>query len=93
MTELEKFISEQISRLVPVFEKLEVRANISDSSYSIEFFTTIRGKRMQCFDMVDDGFIKEKELDAVSESIADYVRKTEEYQKGKINKISTIIEK
>jgi len=93
MTELERFICEQVSKIVPVFEKLEVRANIGDSSYSVEFFATINGKRMQCYDMVDEDLMKEKDLDAVSEAIAKYVRQRSEYHKGEINKISTVIEK
>ncbi|GLC80952.1 hypothetical protein [Lacrimispora brassicae] len=91
MTELEKFISEQISHIVPNFEKLEVRANIGDSSYSVEFFATVDGTRMQCFDMVDEGLIKEKDLDTVSKSIANYMRCSSDYNIGNINKISVII--
>jgi len=91
MTELEKFISEQISQIVPSFEKLEVRANIGDSSYSIEFFVTVDGIRTQCFDMVDKGLIKEKNLDIVSKSIANYIRHSSDYGTGNINKISVTI--
>lgn len=87
MSELEKYIMEQIEKFVPTFEELDVRANIGDSSYSVEFFVTIDGKKMQCFDMVDDGVIQEKDMDSVSESIAKYVRKTSSYESGKINKI------
>lgn len=91
MTKLENFISEQISQIVPSFEKLEIRANIGDSSYSVEFFVTIDGIRTQCFDMVDKGLIKEKDLDIVSKSIANYIRHSSDYSTGKINKVSATI--
>lgn len=87
MTELEKYITEQIKKLVPSFDKLDVRANIGDNSYSVEFFVTVDGKKMQCYDMVDDGVIQEKDMDAVTESIAKYVRKMSSYKNGRINKI------
>lgn len=87
MSELEKHIVEQIKRIVPAFEELDVRVNIGDNNYSVEFFVTINGKKMQCFDMVDDGLVQEKDMDAVAESIAEYVRKTSFYESGKINKI------
>lgn len=87
MSELEKQIVEQIKRIVPAFDELDVRANIGDNNYSVEFFVAINGKKMQCFDMVDDGLIQEKDMDAVADSIAEYVRKTSFYESGKINKI------
>ena len=91
MSNLEKYMSEQIKKIVPTFDKLELRTNVGDTSYSVEFFVTTSGEKMQCYDMVDDGLIKEKDLDAVFESIAKYIRQTSDYQKGKINKISTVI--
>lgn len=92
MTELEKFFSNKISQLIPNYDKLEVRANVSDSSYMIEFFVTINGKRMQCYDMVDDGTLVEKELDDVFESIAQFIRNMSDYKKGEINKISFVLD-
>lgn len=91
MNELEKYVSEQMVKLVPTFEKLEVRGYVNDFSYEVEFFVTIEGKRMQCYDMTDQNLIKEKELDAVNESIAKFIRQTAEYQKGKVYKILTVI--
>lgn len=87
MTDYEKYISKQISTIIPNFEKIDFRANIGDSSYSVEFFATIKGRKMQCFDMVDDGLIKEKDFDTVSENIAKFIRNTSDYQKNTINKI------
>lgn len=88
MTDIEKDITEQIVKLIPSYEKLEIRGNISDSSYSVEFFVTVKGKRMQCYDMVDEGLIREKDLDNILETIARFFRRTTEYQKGRVNKIS-----
>ncbi|MEG2428774.1 MAG: hypothetical protein RSA99_00145 [Oscillospiraceae bacterium] len=91
MTAFERYISDQVEKIVPSFEKLELRGNIGDNSYSVEFFVTVDGKKMQCFEMVDDGLIKEKELDIVSKSIANNFRKSSSYESGKINEITISI--
>lgn len=88
MSELEKYVSEQISKIIPEYEKLDVRANISNSSHSVEFYATIAGKKMQCYDMVDNGLINEKELDGIFKNIANYIRNTREFKKGTTNKYS-----
>lgn len=62
MSELEKYVADTLAPLVPDYERLDVRANIGDNSYSVEFFVTIDGKKMQCYDMADNGMIKEKIL-------------------------------
>lgn len=93
MSEFEMYVSEQISQVIPEYDKLEVRANISDTSYSIEFFVTVSGNKMQCYDMVDNGMIKEKELDIVFENIAKYVRNMSQFVKGTTNKYAFLISK
>ncbi len=92
MNSLEKFVTEEIKKIVPVFEVLEVRFNVGDSSYSMEFFVTIDGKRMQCYDMVDDGTIIEEMMDEIFDSIAKYTRVSETYKSGEINKTSFRLE-
>lgn len=91
MSELERYVSEQITQIVPKYDKLEIRANIGDLSYSIEFYATIAGKRMQCYDMADEGLIRETELDAIFQNIAAYVRNTKEFIRGTTNKYSFTI--
>ena len=93
MTELEKHVSEIIKQLVPNYEKLDVRANIGDKTYSIEFFVTINGQKMQCYDMADNGIIEESELNAAFKSIASYIRTAKEYTAGTINKFSFSVSK
>jgi len=93
MSDLETFISKEISLLIPSFENIDFRAQIGDSSYSVEFFVTINGKKMQCYDMVDKGLIKESKLDSVSENIAKFIRRMPSYKKGTINKIKLTISK
>ena len=41
MTELELFVSEQIKTLVPSYETVELKATVSSSSFSVEFFATV----------------------------------------------------
>ncbi len=87
MSELEKYVADTLALLVPAYEKLDVRANIGDKTHSVEFFATIDGKKMQCYDMADNGMIKEKDLDVAFKAIAEYVRNTADYIPGTINKI------
>lgn len=86
MTELETYIIDQLKQLVPNAEALEVRAIISDSSCSVEFFATIEKRKYQCFDMIDNGIIKEKDYDATVKQIAKHIRNSSEYCSGQINK-------
>lgn len=86
MSELEKYVADTLATLVPTYEKMDIRANIGDNTYSIEFYATIKGKKMQCYDMVDSGILKEKDLEVAFNAIAEYIRKTAEYIPGTINK-------
>ena len=58
MTESEIFVSKQIRTLVPNYDSVELKATVSSSSFSVEFFITISGKKMQCFEMIDKGIQK-----------------------------------
>lgn len=91
MSELEKFVFEQIKKLVPVFDSVELRANIGDTSYAVEFVVSTNGEKMQCYDMVDNGLLNEEELDNTIAVIAKAIRETPEYQKGKVNKMTVTI--
>lgn len=37
MSELEKYVADTLAPLIPAYEKLDVRANIGDNTYSVEF--------------------------------------------------------
>ena len=86
MTDLQNYAKEQIAKIVPEFDNLELRATVSDSSYSVEFFVMINGERKQCYELVDDGAVDEDELDEVLAQIAEYIRKGADYKKGSIHK-------
>ena len=88
MTELEKYIIDQLTQLVPNADVLDVRVNVGDKSYSVEFFATVNGVKHQCYDMIDDGIIKEKDFDTIVKQIAERIRNCPEYRSGEINKIS-----
>lgn len=87
-SDLETYVSGKISKLVPNFEKIEFKAQISDASYSIEFFATIDGKRMQNFEMIDNGMMNEEEFDEFSKDVAQYVRSSNDYNSGEVNEYS-----
>lgn len=91
MTELELFISEQIKKLVPNYNTVELKVTVSLSSFSVEFFATVDGKKMQCFEMIDGGMFTEKNFNIVSKNIADYFRGLPNFNKDSINKFSLIL--
>ena len=90
MTGSEKYIINQLKQLVPNADVFEVRANIGDKNCSIEFFATIQGIKHQCFDMIDNGMIKEKNFDVMAKQIAKHIRACPEFHPGKINKFSFV---
>ena len=91
MTELEKYIINQLKQLVPDADIFEVRANIGNKSYSIELFATIDGVKHQCYDMIDKGLFKEKDFDSIVKQITKHIRNCPEYHPGEINKFSFVI--
>ena len=89
MTELELFVSEQIKTLVPNYEALELKATVSSSSFSVEFFATVDGKKMQCFEMIDAGMFTEKNFNVVSK--ANYCRGLNGFNADGINKYTVVL--
>ena len=62
--------------------KLEITVHLFNArkftrSFSLEFFATVDGKKMQCFEMIDQGMFTENDFDSVSSDIAEYF--TDEY--------------
>ena len=90
MTELELFVSEQIKTLVPN-QALELKATVSSSSFSVEFFATVDGKKMQCFEMIDAGMFTEKNFNVVSKAIANYCRGLNGFNADGINKYTVVL--
>ena len=91
MTELELFVSEKIKTLVPNYEALELKATVSSSSFSVEFFATVDGKKMQCFEMIDAGMFTEKNFNVVSKAIANYCRGLNGFNADGINKYTVVL--
>lgn len=86
MNEFEAFVAEKMKELIPEYDTIELKASVSSSSYSIEFFATVNGKRMQCFEMIDGGILSEKKFNAVSKDIANFCRKQVDFKENEINK-------
>lgn len=91
MTELELFVSEQIKTLVPRYDVIELRATVSSSSFSVEFFATVDGKKMQCFEMIDEGMFTEKNFNIASKAIANYLRGLLDFNADGINKYNVFL--
>ena len=49
MKDLENFISKNIKKLVPNYDIIELKATITSSSLSVEFFATVNGKKINVF--------------------------------------------
>lgn len=86
MTDLEKYIIDKLKQLVPNADGFDVRVNIGDKSYSVEFFAIIDDIKYQCFDMIDNGVIRETDFDVFAKQLAQYIRTSSEYRSGEINK-------
>ena len=91
MTELELFVAEQIKTLVPSYDTVELKATVSASSFSVEFFATVDGKKMQCFEMIDEGMFTEKNFNAASKAIANYFRNLSDFNTDGINKYTVVL--
>lgn len=91
MTELELFVAEQIKTLVPNYNTVELKATVSASSFSVEFFATVDGKKMQCFEMIDEGMFTEKNFNAASKAIANYCRNLSDFNTDGINKYTVVL--
>ena len=91
MTELELFVAKQIKTLVPNYDVVELKATVSTSSFSVEFFATVDGKKMQCFEMIDEGMFAEKKFNAVSKAIANYFRGLSSFDTEGINKYTVVL--
>lgn len=91
MAKLEHFLAEQMKTLVPNYDTVELKATVSSSSFSVEFFVTVDGKRKQCFQMIDDGQFTEKNFNIFSKAIANYVRELPDFNKNGINKYSVVL--
>ena len=86
MTESEIFVSKQIRTLVPNYDSVELKATVSSSSFSVEFFITISGKKMQYFEMIDKGMFTEKNFNIISKAIANHFRGLPNFNTDSINK-------
>ncbi len=91
MTELELFVSEQIKTLVPNYDVVELEATITSSSLSVEFFATIGGKKMQCFQMIDEGMFAERNFNKVAKAIANRLRGLPDFNKDDLNRYSFVL--
>ena len=91
MTEVELFVAEQIKTLVPIYDTVELKATVSASSFSVEFFATFDGKKMQCFEMIDEGMFTEKNFNAASKAIANYFRGLSNFNAEGINKYTVTL--
>ena len=86
MNDIEQFIFDRIKKLIPKMTDISFRASISEKTYSMEFFVTIDGIKHQCYDMVDDGLLDSDALKQCQLEIVDYIRKSDSFVKGIINK-------
>lgn len=87
MNGLEAYAKEQLSPILPTLDGLELRGKVGDSSYWLECFVQVEGKRMQCYDLVDEGRVDQDTLDQALARIAQYIRDHADYKKGELNEV------
>lgn len=88
MTNLENAIIKKITDLIPKYEKLEIKASISDNAYSVVFYATIDGERFQNYEMADKGVVDDKAMEKLTAEIAELIRSEKtDYISGEINKV------
>ena len=92
MTKLEESAVKLVKELLPNFKKLEFRATIGDTSHSVEFFVWIGNIRQQCYELADNGKIDETKMEKLFETYAEYIRSSDVYKKGEVNKVHFIVE-
>ena len=90
-TPTERFVSNQIRTLVPNYDTGKLKATVSSSSFSVDFFVTIDGKKMHCFDMIDEGMFTERKFNTVSKTIANYFRGLSDFDTNGINKYTVVL--
>lgn len=85
---VEQFAIQQVNTLISGYDKIELEMYIDDVSYSIDFLVTLDGQKKQCLDLIDEGIITNKAYETVAKVIAEYVRVSEYYKPGCVNKYS-----
>lgn len=90
---LDDFVEQEIKNLVPKYNTIDLTATVGSTSFSVEFFATIGEKRMQSIQMVEDGHFTEKEFNAFSKKVANYIRKMPNFDKHGINKYKVLLKK
>lgn len=93
MKKLETQALELVKELFPDFEKMEFNATVGDASHSIEFFVWTNNERLQCYELADNGEINEMKMESLFDAYAGYVRSSDVYKRGEINKVHFTVEK
>ena len=91
MTELELFVSEQIKMLVSNYSTIELKATVTSNSFSVEFFAKIGERKMQSFEMIDEGMFSEKQFKVVAKKLANYFRSLSNFNKEGLNKYTVVL--
>jgi len=87
MTKIEERAVKLVKELIAEFNKLEFKASIGDTSRSIEFFVWVGDEKRQCYELADNREIDELKMEMLFDAYAEFVRKSDEYKAGKVNKI------
>lgn len=90
---LKTTVVEQITPLIPKKAiSTVVYANVSDDSYTIEFWSQFADKSMkQCNDMAERGLINSATMDKAFGVVADAIRSDSKYKPGKQNVYTFVI--
>ena len=82
-----KFIKKEIKRVISNATPHSIRGFVGEKSYGIEWWVVLDGKKIQCYELVDEEVIASDEpIDKANENIANYIRKMDSYKSGKPNR-------
>ena len=80
---------DKIIQVVPdICDKAVFFMAVTETSYEVFFYSFIDGEPKQCYGMAEDGLLDENILHHVFASMVEVIRKSEEFQKEKLNVIT-----
>lgn len=81
--------------LPPMFDKVVLYANVTESSFDIHYylFEEHSFTPKQCYSLAEEGELDANVLDEIFAELADFIRQDNRFQKQKINMVTVIITK
>ncbi|RRD95857.1 hypothetical protein EII17_01930 [Clostridiales bacterium COT073_COT-073] len=81
--------------LPPVFDKVVLYANVTESSFDIHYYLFEEQSLIpkQCYTLAEEGDLDANLLDQIFAELAGFIRQEDRFQKQKINMVTVVITK